>query len=94
MALPVLAMRSHGTRSKTGWDVERAEPITAVRIVDNRMRARDSDPTVADVAHGRHPASSPSGDRRVQWCGHLQELVLVPDGPDWFTETPVLGTST
>ena len=30
----------------------------------------------------------------VQWCGHLQELVLVPDGPDWFTEIPVLGVAT
>src|SRR5580765_8414538 len=27
----------------------------------------------------------------VAWCGHLQELILVPDGEAWFTEIPVLG---
>ena len=27
----------------------------------------------------------------VQWCGHQQELILVPDGEEWFTEIPVLG---
>lgn len=21
----------------------------------------------------------------VEWCGHLQELILVPDGAEWFT---------
>ena len=30
----------------------------------------------------------------LAWCGHRQELVLVSDGPDWFTEIPVLGVAT
>ena len=30
----------------------------------------------------------------VEWCGHRQELILVPDGADWFTEIPVLGEAT
>lgn len=30
----------------------------------------------------------------VEWCGHLQELILVPDGAEWFSEIPVLGVAT
>jgi hypothetical protein len=29
----------------------------------------------------------------VEWCGHLQELILVPDGAEWFSEIPVLGVA-
>jgi hypothetical protein len=29
----------------------------------------------------------------VEWCGHMQELILVPDGGDWFSEIPVLGVA-
>jgi hypothetical protein len=25
----------------------------------------------------------------VEWCGHLQELILLPDGAEWFREIPV-----
>jgi hypothetical protein len=27
----------------------------------------------------------------VEWCGHQQEVVLVPDGDGWYSEIPVLG---
>jgi hypothetical protein len=27
----------------------------------------------------------------VTWCGHLQEVVLVPRDDGWFGEIPVLG---
>jgi hypothetical protein len=27
----------------------------------------------------------------VEWCGHQQEVVLVPDGGEWYSEIPVLG---
>jgi len=27
----------------------------------------------------------------VEWCGHLHELVLVPDADGWCSEIPVLG---
>jgi hypothetical protein len=30
----------------------------------------------------------------VEWCGHRQELILVPDGLERFTEIPVLGVAT
>jgi hypothetical protein len=30
----------------------------------------------------------------VEWCGHRQELILVPDGAEWFREIPVLGVTT
>jgi hypothetical protein len=30
----------------------------------------------------------------VEWCGHRQELILVPDGVELFTEIPVLGVAT
>jgi hypothetical protein len=29
----------------------------------------------------------------VEWCGHRQELILVPDGVEWFREIPVLGVA-
>jgi hypothetical protein len=52
------------------------------------------DPTVAGVAHRGDSASPLEVIGVVQWCGHLRELVVVPDGPDWFTEIPVLGIAT
>ena len=30
----------------------------------------------------------------VKWCGRRQELILVPDGAEWFREIPVLGVAT
>lgn len=27
----------------------------------------------------------------VEWCGHQQEVALVPDGAEWYAEIPVLG---
>jgi hypothetical protein len=27
----------------------------------------------------------------VEWCGHQQEVVLVPEGDRWYSEIPVLG---
>jgi hypothetical protein len=27
----------------------------------------------------------------VEWCGHQQEVVLVPEGDGWYSEIPVLG---
>jgi hypothetical protein len=27
----------------------------------------------------------------VEWCGHQQEVVLVPDGAECYAEIPVLG---
>jgi hypothetical protein len=27
----------------------------------------------------------------VEWCGHQQEVVLLPDGDGWYSEMPVLG---
>jgi hypothetical protein len=27
----------------------------------------------------------------VEWCGHQQEGVLVPEGDGWYSEIPVLG---
>ena len=27
----------------------------------------------------------------VEWCGHQQDVVLVPDGDGWYSEIPVLG---
>ena len=29
----------------------------------------------------------------VDWCGHQQEVVFVPDGDGWYSEIPVLGES-
>jgi hypothetical protein len=29
----------------------------------------------------------------VEWCGHQVEVVLVPDGDEWYSEIPVLGTA-
>jgi hypothetical protein len=29
----------------------------------------------------------------VEWCGHQQEVVLVPEGDGWFNEIPVLGVA-
>jgi hypothetical protein len=52
------------------------------------------DPTVAGVAHRGDSASPLEVIGVVQWCGHRRELVVVPDGPDWFTEIPVLGIAT
>ena len=31
--------------------------------------------------------------RVVEWCGHQQELILVPDGAEWFREIPGLGVA-
>jgi hypothetical protein len=30
----------------------------------------------------------------VEWCGHQQEVVLVPEGDGWYSEIPVLGVAT
>jgi hypothetical protein len=30
----------------------------------------------------------------VEWCGHQQEVVLVPGGAEWYAEIPVLGEAT
>jgi hypothetical protein len=30
----------------------------------------------------------------VEWCGHQQEVVLVPGGDGWYSEIPVLGVAT
>jgi hypothetical protein len=30
----------------------------------------------------------------VDWCGHQQEVVLVLEGAEWFSEIPVLGVVT
>ena len=30
----------------------------------------------------------------VEWCGHQQEVVLVPEGDGWLSEIPVLGEAT
>ena len=27
----------------------------------------------------------------VEWCGHQQKVVLVPDGTEWYAEIPVVG---
>ena len=29
----------------------------------------------------------------VEWCGHQQEVVLVPEGDRWYSEIPVLGVA-
>ena len=29
----------------------------------------------------------------VEWCGHQQEVVLVPEGGGWYAEFPVLGVA-
>jgi len=29
----------------------------------------------------------------VEWCGHKQEVVLVPEKDGWYSETPVLGVA-
>jgi hypothetical protein len=29
----------------------------------------------------------------VEWCGHQQEVVLVPDEDGWYSEIPVLGVA-
>jgi hypothetical protein len=29
----------------------------------------------------------------VEWCGHQQEVVLVPEGGGWYSEIPVLGVA-
>jgi hypothetical protein len=29
----------------------------------------------------------------VEWCGHQQEVVLVPEGDGWYSEIPVLGVA-
>jgi hypothetical protein len=29
----------------------------------------------------------------VEWCGHMQEQILVPDGAKWFREIPVPGVA-
>ena len=29
----------------------------------------------------------------VEWCGHQQEVVLVPDGVEWYSGIPVLGVA-
>jgi hypothetical protein len=29
----------------------------------------------------------------VEWCGHQQEVVLVPEGDGWYAEIPVLGVA-
>jgi hypothetical protein len=29
----------------------------------------------------------------VEWCGHRQELIQVPDEAEWFSQIPVLGVA-
>jgi hypothetical protein len=29
----------------------------------------------------------------VEWCGHQQEVVLVPERDGWYAEIPVLGVA-
>jgi hypothetical protein len=29
----------------------------------------------------------------VEWCGHQQEVVLLPEGNEWYSEIPVLGVA-
>ena len=31
--------------------------------------------------------------RVLEWCGHGQELILVPEGDRWYSEIPVLGVA-
>ena len=46
----------------------------------------------------RWPAKAGAIQRRpyqvlsfVEWCGHQQEVVLLPEGDGWLSEIPVLG---
>jgi len=32
--------------------------------------------------------------RYVEWCGHGQELIPVPDDAEWVRLVPVIGTAT
>jgi hypothetical protein len=58
------------------------------------VRARDPDQAVAvlrtaAIRHHLYQVLSV-----VEWYGHRQELILVPDGAEWFSEIPVLGVAT
>lgn len=45
----------------------------------------------------RHRASkyAPPLEARgwIEWCGHRLDVILVPEGPGWLREVPVLGVA-
>jgi hypothetical protein len=55
------------------------------------VRARDPDQPVAREDAADHQALAHQVMTFVEWCGHQQEMVLVPDGDGWYSEIPVLG---
>ena len=59
----------------------RAGPRTADAFV-SAVPARDPGEPLAR-AGGRHPAPVIRGVLFREWCGHQQEVTLVPEGPSW-----------
>jgi hypothetical protein len=57
------------------------------------VSARDSGQPLAREDAGDHEALALQVMTFVEWCGHQQEVVLVPDGAEWYAEIPVLGVA-
>jgi hypothetical protein len=71
--------------------------------VDQYGRPRPTRPPRSQrvIPVNRWPVQTPPTQQRwpyqvmtfVEWCGHLQEVVLVPEGDGWYSEIPVLGVT-
>lgn len=75
------------------------------RWVDERGRPRPTRPCPRcqrEIPVNRWPVKTLATTKRwpyqvmtfVEWCGHQQEVVLVPEGDGWYSEIPVLGVAT
>jgi hypothetical protein len=77
--------------------------MTPPRWLDERGRPRPTRPCPKCgrvIPVNRWPAKAAAIQRRpyqvlsfVEWCGHQQEVVLVPDGDGMYSEIPVLGVA-
>ena len=74
---PPLWVDEHGRRAADA-------PLPAVP-------ARDSSEPLAGEDAGDHERWPYQVMTFVEWCGHQQDVVLVPEGDGWYSEIPVLG---
>jgi hypothetical protein len=78
--------------------------MTPPRWVDEQGRPRPTRPCPTCgrvIPVNRWPVKTLATTKRwpyqvftfVEWCGHQQEVVLVPDGDGWYSEISVLGVA-
>ena len=73
------------------WVDEHGQALPDAALPD--VRARDSDQAGTSGQRPGPSVAPRSVATWVEWCGHQQEVILVPDGDGWYSEIPVLGVA-